>query len=122
VALGLAAGFACIVLGGRPDAIKPAGCSLLLAAGWFVGRAVWIEVLGANLGTYASSGRFMSCISPVFIVILFLGATLAATFLQPRIRRSFARMNTDPTAPIPHRPTNIGAAEPTARMPRQKHE
>jgi hypothetical protein len=87
VGFGLVAGFVCLLLGGRPHRVKPAGCCLLLAAGWFTSRALFDGLLDTDFDFgYSGPARFMQWVSPVFILILFLAGALAAGFIRSRMR------------------------------------
>ena len=56
--------------------------------GWFTGRAALYGLLEANMGWGIL--RYMRCISPLFIPILFMTAVIACAFLQRRFRKFLA--------------------------------
>jgi len=94
------------ILGSRweRDQLRSGTLCLLLAAGWFAGRAILFGILDANFGGYFSEApRFMRCLSPVFIPILILAAWVAAGFLRLRFRAADAgtAAETKPGIPIP---------------------
>jgi hypothetical protein len=87
------------ILGGRYEweQLRSGTLCLLLAAGWFTGRALLFGLLDANFGGYFSDApRFIRCLSPVFIPILILGAWVAAGFLRLRFRVAGARTAAEP--------------------------
>jgi hypothetical protein len=53
---------------------------LLLAAGSFAGRAALYGLLDANVGW--GFGRYMRCVSPIYILILILGIMVATAWLR----------------------------------------
>jgi hypothetical protein len=89
--LGLACAWSLLRRRWESEQLRSGTLCLLLAAGWFTGRAALFGILDANFGGYFfQAGRFMRCFSPVFIVILILAVSVAAGFLRLRLRAAFA--------------------------------
>jgi hypothetical protein len=59
---------------------------LLLAVGWFAGRGLVYGLIEANVGW--SAERYMRCVSPLFLPILFLATAWAATLLRKTLRQN----------------------------------
>jgi hypothetical protein len=84
----------CVLVGERWERgrVWSAALCLLLATGWFLGRTVFYAILDVNTGW--GFGRYIQCVSPVFVLILFLLAVVATAL----VKRWFGALA--PPAPI----------------------
>ena len=67
-----------------PERFHAAAFCFLLAAGCLLTRAAFYGLVDANMGFRAD--RYARCVSPLFVITLFLGAVLAGAWTRGRSR------------------------------------